>query len=80
LVNGFKILDLQMNGNYFEYLAQEVWRLPEIAKRYAQGRPSLLESFAMKLYLHMLKRFSQKDKGSSEVLNFGYHVFAVKNQ
>jgi SAM-dependent methyltransferase len=80
LANGFKILDLQMNGNYFEYLAQEVWRLPEIAKRYAQGRPSLLEFFAMKLYLHMLKRFSQKDKGSSEVLNFGYHVFAVKNQ
>ena len=34
----------------------------------------------MKLYLIMLKRFSNKDKGSSEILNFGYHVFAEKKK
>ena len=76
--NGFKILNLQQNGNYFEYLAQEVRRIPEITKRYTDGRPNLFESLVMKLYLYMLKRFSKKDKGSSELLNFGFHVFAVK--
>lgn len=78
--NGFKILDLQKNGNYFEYLAQEVWRIPEMAKRYTDGHPNFFESLVMKLHLCMLKRFSKKDKGSNEVLNFGYHVFAVKKE
>lgn len=76
--NGFEIVDLQKNGNYFEYLAQEVRRIPEMTERYAEGHPSLFESLAMKLCLYMLGRFSKKDKGSSEMLHFGCHVLAVK--
>lgn len=78
--NGFKIIELKTNGNYFDYLAQEVWRIPEMAKRYAGKRPNFFESIVIKLYLIILKRFSKKDKGSDEVLNFGYHVFAVKKE
>ncbi len=75
---GFKIVELQENGNYFEYLAQEVRRIPWMAERYADAHPGRLEHFAMKLCLRMLKRFSVKDKGSSEMLHFGCHVLAVK--
>ncbi|MBU4289008.1 MAG: class I SAM-dependent methyltransferase [Proteobacteria bacterium] len=78
--NGFKILNLQENGNYFEYLAQEVGRIPWMAERYTGRHPSLFESLIMKLCLYMLERFSKKDKGSSEMLHFGCHVLAVKNQ
>lgn len=76
--NGLKILDLQENGNFFEYLAQEVRRIPWMAERYAEGHPSLFESLAMKLCLYMLGRFSKKDKGSSEMLHFGCQVLAIK--
>jgi ubiquinone/menaquinone biosynthesis C-methylase UbiE len=77
--NGFEIVELQENGNFFEYLAQEVRRIPSIAERYAEGNKcSRLESFAMKLCLSMLERFSKKDRGSNELLHFGCHVHAVK--
>lgn len=79
--NGFEIVDLQENGNFFEYLAQEVRRIPSITKRYAEGsKCSRLESLAMKLCLSMLERFSKKDKGSNELLHFGCHVHAVKKE
>lgn len=76
--NGFKILDLQENGNFFEYLAQEVRRIPWMVDRYTEGHPSIFESLAMKLCLSMLERFSKKDKGSSEMLHYGCHVLAMK--
>lgn len=76
--NGFEIIDLQMNGNYFEYLAQEIRRIPSMAERYAKDKPTFLESMAMKICLQMLERFSKKDHGSSELLNFGCHIHAVK--
>jgi len=78
VANGFETLDLQSNGNYFEYLAQEVRRVPEIARRYAKRYPNFFEFLTMKLCLYVLERFSKKDIGSNEILNFGYHVFAVK--
>lgn len=78
LANGFDILSLQKNGSYFEYLAQEVRRIPEMAKRYAETQPGIFESVVMKLYLFMLERFYRRDKGSNEVLYFGCHVFAMK--
>jgi len=77
--NGFKIIDLQENGNYFEYLGQEIRRIPWVVERYTKGsKCNYLESLAMKLCLYMLERFSKKDLGSSELLNFGYHIHAIK--
>jgi ubiquinone/menaquinone biosynthesis C-methylase UbiE len=76
--NGFEIVDLQVNGNYFEYLAQEIRRVPSMAERYAKDKPSFFEMLSMKFCLLMLERFSKKDHGSSELLNFGYHIHAVK--
>jgi len=76
--NGFKILDLQENGNYFEYLAQEIRRIPRMAECYAQRKPGVTEYLNMHLCLSMLERLSKNDLGSSEVLHFGCHVHAIK--
>lgn len=78
--NGFKIIELISNGNYFEYIAQEIRRIQDIAKRYADDRPNIFERYAMKFILTMLERLSKKDRGSEELLCFGYHVLAKKNQ
>ena len=75
---GFEIVDLQVNGNYFDYLVQELYRLPSIAKKYASEKLNWLESKAFGIVINALGRFSTKDEGSSELLSFGLHVFAQK--
>ena len=77
---GFEIMEIKRNGNFFEYLAQEIKRLPSISEKYANDFPSLLERFALLLALRMLERFSAKDKGSNECTCFGYFVVAKKVQ
>jgi SAM-dependent methyltransferase len=76
---GFRILDLESNGNFFEFLAQEIRRSGDVARRYATTRPTWCERLAMGATLRMMGRVSQQDKGSAELLCYGYHVHAVKD-
>jgi ubiquinone/menaquinone biosynthesis C-methylase UbiE len=76
---GFEIIELQRNGNFFEYLAQEIHYLPGIASKYANSFPRKWERLALKVVLNMLQNYSAQDKASEEVLCFGIHVVAVKN-
>ncbi len=76
---GLEIVDLQTNGNYFEYLAQELRRLPSIAQRYAPGAVFDQQTFAaLGIVLDALARSSDRDSGSDELLAFGLHVAARK--
>ena len=75
---GFEHIELIANGNFFEYMAQEIARIPSVANRYAMEKPGWLEVLCMRWVLKMLARFSSKDSGSSELLCFGYHVRAKK--
>ncbi|WP_210420698.1 bifunctional 2-polyprenyl-6-hydroxyphenol methylase/3-demethylubiquinol 3-O-methyltransferase UbiG [Chitinophaga sp. XS-30] len=76
--NDFEITDLEMNGNYFEYTAQEVRRVKWAAREYAGTKISLLDKVILHAGLWVLQRLSKKDKGSSELLGYGVHVFARK--
>jgi len=76
--HGIDVIDLEANGNYFEYLAQELRRLPSIGDRYASSFPSLAERIALRFVIRMLERFSGRDRNSDELLCFGYHVLARK--
>jgi SAM-dependent methyltransferase len=77
---GFKIVELKANGNYFEYLAQEIRRIPWAARKYS--RYSLFERAVFSLLLNptlfLLARLDKKNNNSSELLCFGYHVLAKK--
>lgn len=75
---GYEVLDLHANGNYFEYMAQELRRLQGIGKRYAELPADGLERSSIKVVLSYLDKLSQRDKGSEELLCFGYFVFARK--
>lgn len=75
---GFEIEDMQWNGNYFEWLAQELRRLPDMSGRYADTGMSRLEHLAVRLVLGALNRFSRSDKGSDQLLAYGLHVRARK--
>ena len=76
--SGFEILEIEENGNYFEFLAQETRRLRSVAARYAGDAFSAEEQTAIHTVLGALQRFSRKDKGSKELLHFGFHVLAQK--
>jgi SAM-dependent methyltransferase len=75
---GFDITDMIENGNFFEYIAQEVRRIDGMAARYCAEKPNRLERYAMQIVLGMLERFSRRDRGSQEMLHFDYQVRAVK--
>ena len=75
---GFDIVALIPNGNYFEYLGQEIYRISSISKKYINKGPRLYEFLGMYLVQRMLNRISKRDKKSSELLCFGYHVLARK--
>jgi SAM-dependent methyltransferase len=75
---GFDITDMIENGNFFEYMAQEVRRIDGMAERYCSEKPTRLERYAMQIVLGMLERFSRRDRGSQEMLHFDYQVRAVK--
>lgn len=75
---GFKILEIIPNGNYYEYLYQEICRLPSVVNKYSNSRINIFEKIFIKLILIILNKYNKKDKGSSELLCFGYHVLAQK--
>lgn len=75
---GCTILDLDFNGNYFEYLAQEVRRIPGAAQRYGGGAVRWYEKVAARITLRSLARLSAADQGSQEFLSYGLHVLSRK--
>lgn len=76
---GMSIVELTPNGNYFEYLAQEILRLPEVAKRYTEQRDSWIDRQARRRLIDFLQKATDSDQGSSELMCFGYHVHAKKH-
>lgn len=75
---GFDIVQAKPNGNYFEYVAQELYRIPSVARRYAGMKPSPLEWACIYVIQRMLLRLSSRDSNSSELLCFGFHILAQK--
>ena len=75
---GFEIVEMKGNGNYFEYVAQELRRLPEAVGRYTTSRLARYEKLVMRILLSTLFRLSQADSGSNELLVYGWQVVARK--
>jgi len=75
---GFEIEDIQCNGNYFEYVAQELRRLPSVGQRYAGTTVRWPERIAIWVLLELLNRLSQHDDGSEQLLAYGLHIRARK--
>ena len=75
---GFVITEITWNGNFFEYMAQEIRRIPSVAKKYTDVEMSKAEEVGLHLLLKALERMSKGDRGSKEFLAFGLHIMAVK--
>jgi ubiquinone/menaquinone biosynthesis C-methylase UbiE len=75
----FELVEMTANGNYFEFIAQETRRIQTIAGMYCNNSPSILEKIGIRVFLNMLHKLSKNDKGSQELLCYGYHVVAIKH-
>lgn len=78
LKNNYKIVELSPNGNFFGYIAQEIIRLPKMSEQYLGKKPNVLYLFVLFLSLYVLNSLGKNDNKSSEVLCYGYHLFARK--
>jgi ubiquinone/menaquinone biosynthesis C-methylase UbiE len=77
---GFEGIEIVENGNFFEYLGQEIRRIPSITKTYCSGtQPGLIGRLAMWYLLRMCGKYSSRDLGSKELLNFDLQVLARKS-
>ena len=74
----FKSIEIQANGNYFEFLAQEIRRINTVSYKYSNRKTNFLIKLAINTVLNFLKHSSTNDKGSEELLNFGYNVISIK--
>lgn len=75
---GYEILEIKANGNYFQYLAQEIRRLPEVSQKYSKWKYKRIINILNILYLALLAKIDNKNNESHELLCFGYQVFAKK--
>jgi ubiquinone/menaquinone biosynthesis C-methylase UbiE len=76
--NGFEIKDLQLNGNFFEFIAQENRRIKYVAEKYCNKKLNLFQKIIIHLNLWILQSLSRKGNHSAELLCFGIHVLARK--
>lgn len=92
-INNLKIEEITPNGDYYEYLAQEMRRLPWVVNEYSNYSKSNLSfltktvysilsyiyrKFILKYTLFILKKYKSIDSGSKNFCNFGYLTVAEK--
>lgn len=70
---GLEILEVSPNGDFAEFLGQEIRRLPSI-----YGRLPLIIQVCYRLLLHHLDKLSKSGKKTDDLLCLGFHVRAVK--
>jgi len=75
---GFCIKEQMRNGSYFEYLAQEVRRLPIMASKYSGCNIEESENEIIDAFLYLMEKMHISDSGSSEMMCFGYQIVAIK--
>lgn len=78
--HGLEIIEIEKNGNFFEFMGQEIRRIDMVRKKYSSLKNRLIDRCAVKLILRFLEQCGRNDAGSSELLCFGLHVLARKKE
>lgn len=78
---GFKNIEITYNGNYFEWIAQELRRLERVSSRYTNLKTfTRKQRWALNCILKLLDNLSHLDKSSSELLSLGLFIKAEKRK
>lgn len=74
---GWKIIEVQSNGDYFSYFNQELGRLPFVVKKYTKKNTFWITIQAL-LLGRTLKKVMKVKNDSSELQCFGYFIKAKR--
>lgn len=74
---GFENIEITPNGNYFEYMAQEMHRLPFIVSEFSK-RNTFFVKVISRLMTMIYKFYEARSINKDSLLCFGFHVKAVK--
>ena len=77
-LNGFKILDLDHNGSWYSFIAQELRRTRYVSKIYSSTILGLLARLLAIPIICILSILEEKDRGSNDLLCFGFMVKSEK--
>lgn len=75
---GFEIVEMTTNGDFFNYLAQENFRLNSISEKYTGKKLSFFEKVILFFMQRVIKKRADIVNKSDELLCYGYHVRARK--
>lgn len=76
--NGFEIRELTPDGNYFKYMAQELFRTVEMSEKYCNFNLNQEQMGILSQAVKIMSKLSSMDSVSSETLCFGYMIEAYK--
>lgn len=76
----YDIKELKANGSYFEYIAQEISRIPKVTELYCTKKLNIVKRVFVYIVLIFLEKISKFDKGSEELLCFGFNILAQKKK
>ena len=74
------ISEVAPNGNFFEWLAQELRRAPMMVRKYTGGAYPAETENLMHVALEALGLYSESDTGSSAMLSYDLQIVMVKNE
>jgi len=74
----FQLCEISYNGTYLEYLAQELYRLEQVAKEYHGDELSDLSVELRDALVKNIYKYSLNTTKSHELLCFGLHIIAKK--
>lgn len=75
---GFEVEEMTPNGNYYDWVLQEVGRIEYVSRTYNNKKLSLIDKAASLFVMLMLRKLSLQENKSAELMNFGYMVVAKK--
>ena len=75
---GFKIEQIDANGTWFSFIAQELRRSRVVGKMYSSRLLGLITRIITIPILIMLTLMERRDRGSNELLCFGYMSRSTK--
>ena len=78
LKDNFSIKKLNLSGDYFSYVSQELRRLQSVNYKYSKINTSFLFEIALRYVLRILNKMMLKDSGSEELLAYGVFVTATR--
>ena len=78
---GCSIEEIQPSGDWFDYVSQEVRRLPSVVGSYTDRSVGIFDKLLIGLVLLRMNFYKKKqlNMSSSELLTYGYHLVATKN-